>query len=139
MKYLALLFLLMASAASAQSVTIPFTMNDDGMMVVQGSINNKPLVLLVDTGASAVFVQEHVPIPKGTPIGHGHVYGVDGGQDVKEFQADVCVQTACRRTVVIEAPKKPHISDCLSLGFFSQFGKMTIDFDAKTITLEERK
>jgi len=51
----------MASAASAQSVTIPYVVDDEGMMVVQATVNGKTMNFTVDTGAGSTIVHESFP------------------------------------------------------------------------------
>jgi len=134
MKYLALLFLLMASAASAQSVTIPYVVNDEGMMVVQATVNGKTMNFTVDTGAGSTIVHESFPKSgKGRPM---TVSGIGGEQPALETTGTVCITPAACSTVVIMEVK--HF-DCnlLPLSYFARdYGRMIIDFNRRTITLE---
>lgn len=127
--------------------TIPFTetAGDDNIphILIQATINGKPVQLIFDTGADMTAASSKV-LKGCRVIGRARQIGAAGEDTVTDFSTDVVIGTDTLHDVLVETINPDalsqgmhsHVDGLLGETVISQYKRVTIDFEAKTITLE---
>lgn len=127
--------------------TIPFTkvLGDDDIphLLVQATINSHPVLLIFDTGAD-FNAAESKTIKGCDVIGQTKEAGAAGTRVVPVVLTTVIIGIDTFRRVPVETLDTAALSDNLHVRIdgllgedvISQYKRVTIDFEAKTITLE---
>ncbi|MBY0230690.1 MAG: aspartyl protease family protein [Gemmataceae bacterium] len=141
------LLMMAALAAPAKAVVVPFEMLKSGHMAVQVKVNGKgPFKLIFDTGAPMSLVNnklaEEAGLLKGKAKPLFTLFGSVGDVVIKELRVgdqsaeDVPAIVMDHPTVELLARHlKEPIHGLVGFPFFARF-KLTIDYKAKTMTLE---
>ena len=132
------LMLLLSQAAHAGTTVIPFTLRktDVGapLILVQVEVNGKAATLCLDSGAQLVGVAPSYL--KGLPsLGDTYVAGVGGRMKATAAFVNITIGTDTFREVAI-GDKGVAGDGFLGESILSHYSKITIDYAAKTITLE---
>lgn len=143
--------MLLAGAASAWGAphtnTIPFTEASGccglPLLLVHATVDGKPAVLIFDTGAQSISVSPD--IAKGARVvDHAGNAGTTGTTTSPVVSVDIVIGTddfprtlaLVNSTNQLSAGLGAHIDGLLGENVISQYKRVTIDFEAKTITLE---
>ncbi len=85
----------LTTQGAGRTIVVPIQTSDDGAITIQATVNGKPLVFVVDTGADTMIVVNKIPAgPKGVQT--GHVTGVGGSQTTITTEGHICLQDICK-------------------------------------------
>jgi len=147
--FLCALLFIVASAARAQerrTFTVPFR-SVNGMILLDGQINGKPAVFLLDTGANNSVVDyraagfDSLKLDALRSTGSA---GAEGDCIVREVKLSLEHRSWMNRRVCImdlsDASKRmgAHIDGFIGTDILESFRSVRIDYKARTVTLEEK-
>lgn len=134
------------SSGTPRINTIPFTeaMGDDNIphLLVQATVNGKSVILLFDTGADMTTVGPK--IVKGCRVvGEGRQFSSTGSNDIINVVTDITIGTDTLHnamvmvtTTALSDALHTHVDGLLGENVLSRYKRVIIDYDAKTIRLE---
>jgi hypothetical protein len=144
------------SAASQRIIVLPFHTNQDGRMLIDGTVDTTPGVFLFDTGDFDAFSlnRNYVPLEPGTERGQAHAASgqswimevhpkphivslagrlhVPARGDVNSTTPDLAVSIDAKQQ---QENIDPHLLGSIGWGFLRDY-VFTIDFATKTIMLD---
>ena len=142
--------LLFAPLAHCEPNVIPFVEAQGDstipLLLIPVVVNNHHLVLLFDTGAMGVGVPKSV-VASCDVIGKIQTTGIGGRQEEIAVRADVTIGTDTFSKQMVSSLSTPgfshsldhHLDGILGETIMKHYSRITIDYDAHTITLDGRK
>jgi len=125
------------------NMIIPYT-DENGSMIVSGSVNGTPMRFIVDTGATLLAIPPQIATKAGLmdlPFETITTQTANGAVRVpkitiKSLTVEKIKSSQIAATILSVSPKDPDLG-LLGMSFLNQF-KMTIDQDKKVIQLEKK-